>query len=431
MLCNLHRKAVSIEFSCARRINNFNVSFLAVFARTQIAEINARKTLYRREKKEAKQHYLIMPPSKTQAQKRAEQEAKVAEKAAERAAKAAELKAKFQTPLNSQRGTDSDEGSDKDNDRRKKRNRNHNRRADDDEESSSSSQDGEEEENEEGEDEDASHIQNKDATPESRSSLPRDLRRKNKQLRHLHRAKQEQQDISEMALKQVADIAAQVVSAGSNEPAARGSAPSGSGRLVMNHSTHCDGLIPVLRRLTHKLDSRFTITPGIIAQNQSGRAGLLVIDMRRSDEDTCLNLLAKKGSTVQEIVIQMPASFGKDKLFSLVQDAVAHVEKVYAEENDNSGASSAASAARSIPLTMMSNRDFLVAASQQEIAQRKAQHQQAHHEAQQKEKERKEAAAEQERAKRLQGKVGREAADEYAERDEAIVNGGMRGRHAM
>jgi hypothetical protein len=73
-----------------------------------------------------------------------------------------------------------------------------------------------------------------------------------------------------------------------------------SGRLVLNHSTHIPGLIPVLERLT-KLDGIQTITPGVIgrAKGHAPRMQLRVSVPIRGG----FKVIARQGKTVQEVFI--------------------------------------------------------------------------------------------------------------------------------
>jgi hypothetical protein len=73
-----------------------------------------------------------------------------------------------------------------------------------------------------------------------------------------------------------------------------------SGRLVLNHSTHIPGLIPILERLT-KLEGIQTITPGVIgrAKGHSPRLQLRVSVPIRGG----FKLIARQGKTVQEVFI--------------------------------------------------------------------------------------------------------------------------------
>lgn len=73
-----------------------------------------------------------------------------------------------------------------------------------------------------------------------------------------------------------------------------------NGRLVLNHSTHIHGLIPLLERLT-KLDGIQTITPGVIARvrGHCPRMQLRVSVPIRGG----FKVIARQGKTVQEVFI--------------------------------------------------------------------------------------------------------------------------------
>lgn len=73
-----------------------------------------------------------------------------------------------------------------------------------------------------------------------------------------------------------------------------------NGRLVLNHSTHIPGLIPILERLT-KVDGIQTITPGVIgrAKGHAPRMQLRVSVPIRGG----FKLIARQGKAVQEVFI--------------------------------------------------------------------------------------------------------------------------------
>lgn len=73
-----------------------------------------------------------------------------------------------------------------------------------------------------------------------------------------------------------------------------------AGRLVLNHSTHIAGLIPVLERLTRQTGIR-TITPGVIGPVRSHAPRLLLkvsVPIRGG-----FKIIARQGKTVQEVFI--------------------------------------------------------------------------------------------------------------------------------
>ncbi|HEY9847403.1 MAG TPA: DUF2103 domain-containing protein, partial [Candidatus Caenarcaniphilales bacterium] len=72
------------------------------------------------------------------------------------------------------------------------------------------------------------------------------------------------------------------------------------GRLVLNHSTHIPGLIPVLERLTATPGIQ-TITPGVIS---SAKAHAPQLRLKISVPiQGGFKLLARRGKTVQEVFI--------------------------------------------------------------------------------------------------------------------------------
>ncbi|MEO1431319.1 MAG: DUF2103 domain-containing protein [Cyanobacteria bacterium J06632_19] len=75
---------------------------------------------------------------------------------------------------------------------------------------------------------------------------------------------------------------------------------SKSGRLVWNHSTHIDGLIPILERLCNQ-DSIQTVTPGEIrrVRGHSPHMQLRVSVAIRGG----FKIIARHGKTVQEVFI--------------------------------------------------------------------------------------------------------------------------------
>lgn len=73
-----------------------------------------------------------------------------------------------------------------------------------------------------------------------------------------------------------------------------------NGRLVLNHSTHIPGLIPVLEHLT-KLDGIQTITPGVIGRVKGHSPCLqlrISVPLRGG-----FKVIARQGKTVQEVFV--------------------------------------------------------------------------------------------------------------------------------
>lgn len=73
-----------------------------------------------------------------------------------------------------------------------------------------------------------------------------------------------------------------------------------SGRLVWNHSTHIDGLIPVLKKLVNYRGIR-TITPGALSRAKSNTPKLRL----RVSAPLMggFKVIARKGKSVQEVFI--------------------------------------------------------------------------------------------------------------------------------
>jgi hypothetical protein len=72
------------------------------------------------------------------------------------------------------------------------------------------------------------------------------------------------------------------------------------GRLVLNHSTHIEGLIPLLKKLISYTGIK-TVTPGVIARTKSKTPHLLfrVSVATRGG----FKVVARRGSSVQEVFI--------------------------------------------------------------------------------------------------------------------------------
>jgi hypothetical protein len=73
-----------------------------------------------------------------------------------------------------------------------------------------------------------------------------------------------------------------------------------SGRLVWNHSTHVDGLIPVLKKLLNYEGIR-TITPGVLSRTKSNSPKLklrISVPLKGG-----FKVIARKGKSVQEVFI--------------------------------------------------------------------------------------------------------------------------------
>ena len=90
------------------------------------------------------------------------------------------------------------------------------------------------------------------------------------------------------------------------------------GRLVWNHSTHVDGLIPILEKLLNFAGIR-TVTPGVISRSKghSPRLKLKVSVPIRGG----YKAIARQGKTVQEVFIVTDLS--QKELESAIQQVLS------------------------------------------------------------------------------------------------------------
>ena len=85
------------------------------------------------------------------------------------------------------------------------------------------------------------------------------------------------------------------------------------GRLVLNHSSNIEGLIPILKKLALNINIR-TVTPGIISRVK-GRSSKLIIRLSVKTISG-YKAIARKGKTAQEVFISTDLS--KDELKNLI-----------------------------------------------------------------------------------------------------------------
>ena len=85
------------------------------------------------------------------------------------------------------------------------------------------------------------------------------------------------------------------------------------GRLVLNHSTNLEGLIPVLKKLAHNVSIK-TITPAAISRVR-GRSSKLIIRLSVKTING-YKAIARKGKTAQEVFISTDLS--KDELKQII-----------------------------------------------------------------------------------------------------------------
>ena len=72
------------------------------------------------------------------------------------------------------------------------------------------------------------------------------------------------------------------------------------GRLVLNHSSNIEGLIPILQKLALNINIK-TVTPGVISRVR-GRSSKLIIRLSVKTING-YKAIARKGRTAQEVFI--------------------------------------------------------------------------------------------------------------------------------
>ena len=85
------------------------------------------------------------------------------------------------------------------------------------------------------------------------------------------------------------------------------------GRLVLNHSSNIDGLIPILKKLALNINIK-TITPAVITRVR-GRSSKLIIRLSVQTING-YKAIARKGKTTQEVFISTDLS--KDELKQII-----------------------------------------------------------------------------------------------------------------
>ena len=86
------------------------------------------------------------------------------------------------------------------------------------------------------------------------------------------------------------------------------------GRLVLNHSSNIEGLIPILQKLAMKENIK-TITPAVISRVK-GRSSKLIIRLSVKTING-YKAIARKGKTAQEVFISTDLS--KDELKNIIE----------------------------------------------------------------------------------------------------------------
>ena len=85
------------------------------------------------------------------------------------------------------------------------------------------------------------------------------------------------------------------------------------GRLVLNHSTNIEGLIPLLKKLALNVNIK-TITPAVISRVK-GRSSKLIIRLSVKTING-YKAIARKGKTAQEVFISTDLS--KEELKQII-----------------------------------------------------------------------------------------------------------------
>ena len=86
------------------------------------------------------------------------------------------------------------------------------------------------------------------------------------------------------------------------------------GKLVLNHSTNIEGLIPILQKLALNINIK-TVTPAVISR-VSGRSSKLIIRLAVKTING-YKAIARKGKTAQEVFIS--TNLSKDELKKIIE----------------------------------------------------------------------------------------------------------------
>ena len=86
------------------------------------------------------------------------------------------------------------------------------------------------------------------------------------------------------------------------------------GKLVLNHSTNIEGLIPILKKLALNINIK-TVTPAVISRVR-GRSSRLIIRLSVKTING-YKAIARKGKTAQEVFISTDLS--KDELKKIIE----------------------------------------------------------------------------------------------------------------
>ena len=86
------------------------------------------------------------------------------------------------------------------------------------------------------------------------------------------------------------------------------------GRLIINHSTNLEGLIPILEKLALNINIK-SVTPAVISRVR-GRSSKLIIRLSVKTING-YKAIARKGKTAQEVFISTDLS--KDELKQIIE----------------------------------------------------------------------------------------------------------------
>jgi hypothetical protein len=195
-----------------------------------------------------------------------------------------------------------------------------------------------------------------------------------------------------------------------------------SGRVVLNHSTHCDGLMPVLARLKDLLPGS-KITPGRISKGTNHCDEFELKPQRIGEEVTKTHkFVARKGYSIQDVMITIPnlnveitQKFIRDKIAEAIANKKEQSER--STENDQTSLSANLNVA-----IFQARKNAWQKPHQEKSAQMTENAANAKHE-----------KDVQKQIKKLQGKVPATQLRLFAERDVGIIKGkkGARTKNSM
>ena len=87
-------------------------------------------------------------------------------------------------------------------------------------------------------------------------------------------------------------------------------------RLVLNHSTHCEGLLPVLRRLAGLLPEGSVIPARISVARAAADRSLRLHVSGPGGGRNSFRLLAKRGTVVQTVFVRTPLEIEEVRLLT-------------------------------------------------------------------------------------------------------------------